>query len=76
MPRATHRKLWAAFVAGTIGLVCQFLPSGCVDYGVTQAVTAFDICSVVNCSGGQFFDFCNPVPLFADCPNATTDGDG
>jgi hypothetical protein len=53
----------------TAGALFQFVPGGCRDYAVQQAATAFDICSVVNCTGGSYFDFCYPTPLFMDCPN-------
>jgi hypothetical protein len=55
----------AAISGGTI-----FQTNGCAEYYVTSAASALDFCSVFNCSGGSFFDFCNPVPVFADCPNA------
>lgn len=77
MPRSTKRKLWAAIAAGSIGILCQFPPAGCVDYGISLGVSSFDFCSIVNCTGGQFIDLCEPVPLLVDCPNyAEGDGDG
>lgn len=65
-----NRKLWAAAVAFASGTV---LAQGCVDYGFSSGVTALDVCSILNCTGGSFFDFCNPVPLFLDCPNFDED---
>ncbi len=73
---STKRRIrsWAVMVVLSAGMVFQMLPSGCLDYALIQSISAFDICSVVNCTGGQYFDFCSPVPMFEDCPNfeATT----
>lgn len=66
------RRLWAVLVACGTGVLFQVLPSGCRDYTVAQGLTAFDVCSVVNCTGGTFFNFCEPVRIFADCPAPVT----
>lgn len=63
-----RKKLWAA------GLACgamlfQVLPSGCRQYFAASALTAFDFCSVFNCTGGTYFNLCGDNPLFVDCPN-------
>lgn len=64
-----RKKIWAAALVVGAGVVFQLVPTGCRNYAFSTAATAFDICSVVNCSGGTYFDFCYPVPIFADCPN-------
>jgi len=59
--------LLAAFSAGTM---FQF-SFGCNEFWTDVALTSFDFCSVVNCTGGTYFNFCDPVVILADCPNAT-----
>jgi len=66
-----RRKWLAAALAVGAGTMFQFYPRGCVDYGVLQAVSSFDFCSVINCTGSTYFDICNP-PLLMDCPTTTT----
>lgn len=46
--------------------------NGCGQYWAAEALTAFDMCSVLNCSGGTFFNLCSPVRLLVDCPAAPT----
>jgi hypothetical protein len=67
-----RRKLLAAVLACGAGTLFQFYPRGCADYGIMQAVSTFDFCSVINCTGSTYFDICNP-PLLMDCPNLTFD---
>ncbi len=62
-----NKKLRALALVCGAGVLFQ-LPGGCVDYYFGAMVEAFDICSVLNCEGGTFFDLCSPVPLFWDCP--------
>ncbi|MBU0639724.1 MAG: hypothetical protein KKB50_12730 [Planctomycetes bacterium] len=66
----TRKKLLALVAACAAGTVFQvgILPSGCSDYYVNMALNSFDFCSVFNCSGGDYFNFCYPVRLLADCP--------
>ncbi len=66
---ATRRKLLA--IAATLGTatVLQATPGGCLRYGMFEAFTAVDFCAIVNCQGGTFFDFCEPIPILLDCPN-------
>jgi hypothetical protein len=67
-----NKKLWAVIAACGIGTVFQALPSGCAEYYTQLALTSFDVCSVLNCEGGTFFNFCQPRAILADCPNITT----
>ena len=72
-----NRKLWAAILACGTGTVFQLVPRGCVDYGVVMATQAFNICSVINCTGGQYFDFCSGAGPYGsgflmDCPQTST----
>ena len=62
--------MWALLAALSVGTTLQVGTNGCADYWSVMALDSFDFCSVFNCSGGTFFDFCNPVPLLMDCPNA------
>lgn len=64
------KRIWAAVLVSG-GLVFQFLPSGCAEYYTYTGLTAFNFCSVFNCTGGTYFDMCSPVPLLADCPATT-----
>ena len=68
MSMSKKARRWALLAAMTAGTTFQVGTNGCADYYAIEAFSAFDFCSVFNCTGGTFFDFCNPVPLFADCP--------
>lgn len=68
MSSARKFLVLAAILAS--GTVFQLFPSGCVGLGLTQAAAAFDFCFVFNCTGGSFFNLCEPVRLFVDCPAA------
>jgi hypothetical protein len=37
-------------------------------FGQSLGLT-FDPCTVFNCTGGTFFNLCEPFPLFLTCPN-------
>jgi hypothetical protein len=50
----------------------QMLPTGCAEYYTQSVLASFNFCSVFNCEGGTFFNFCEPVALFVDCPGAPT----
>jgi hypothetical protein len=52
--------------AGTL-LQTGFVPSGCAQWYLTTTLSAFDFCSVFNCSSGTYFDLCDPA-IFMDCP--------
>lgn len=67
-----NRKLWAALLVCAAGTVFQALPAGCAQYHTASLLSAFDFCSVFNCEGGTFFNFCEPFALFMDCPNLFT----
>jgi hypothetical protein len=66
------KKLWAALAICAAGMVFQYLPTGCTNYIAAGALSAFDFCAVLNCTGGTFFNFCSPTVLFTDCPPTTT----
>ncbi|MBK9118963.1 MAG: hypothetical protein IPM18_05070 [Phycisphaerales bacterium] len=63
-----NRRLLAALVCVSTGVVFQFTPA-CTQFAVPVGVQAFNFCSVLNCTGGSFFNLCSPVPILADCPN-------
>jgi hypothetical protein len=68
MSMVRNHKLWAVIAICLAGTVFQVLPSGCANYLTEQAMAGFNFCSVFNCTGGTFFNFCEPVRLFTDCP--------
>jgi hypothetical protein len=35
----------------------------------TEALLAFDFCTVFNCESGSYFNLCEPFPLLMDCPS-------
>ncbi len=74
MRNLRNRKLWAALLVCGAGTVFQSLPGGCSQYYTQSLLSSFDFCSVFNCEGGSFFNMCEPVALFVDCPTtpATT----
>lgn len=59
-------KLTALVSAAT---VFQLFPTSCAQLQLYQALAAFNVCSVLNCEAGTFFNFCAPNVLFLDCPN-------
>lgn len=67
----TKRKFLAVMAICGAGTLFQtgLVPSGCVQGLGQTALTTFDICSILNCTGGSFFNPCEPVPIFVDCPN-------
>lgn len=65
----THRKMLALALALGAGTLFQAYPyNGCTQYYAYFAVSALDFCSVLNCTGGSFFNFCSPTQLLIDCP--------
>lgn len=62
------RRVLAALLGLSTGVVFQFTPA-CTDAFVPLGVHAFNFCSVLNCTGGSYFNLCTPVPLLVDCPN-------
>lgn len=67
----TRKKFVAALAVCSAATVFQtgLAPAGCAQFALTYATAAFDACAVLNCSGSSFFDFCDPVVTFIDCPN-------
>ena len=63
------KKLWAAILICGAGTVFQALPTSCANYLTAEALSSFNFCAVLNCTGGTFFNFCEPVALLMDCPN-------
>ncbi|MGE3180583.1 MAG: hypothetical protein AB7N71_03065 [Phycisphaerae bacterium] len=66
--RRMYRILFATLGVGT-ALQVATEPTGCASFGLNFALGAVDFCSVLNCQGGSFFDFCDPIILFVDCLN-------
>ncbi len=66
--RRKYLAILAMCAAGSLFQV-GVVPAGCSQfYGQTLA-SSLDFCSVFNCTSGTFFNLCEPVPLFMDCPN-------
>lgn len=61
------RKLMLLLGALATGTVFQVQPAGCSQYTAQVAISAVNVCSIINCSGSSFFNFCNPQPIFVDC---------
>ncbi|MDX2198064.1 MAG: hypothetical protein SF069_03730 [Phycisphaerae bacterium] len=55
----------------TAGMTFQVLTetNGCAELYTSFALGAFDFCSLLNCQGTGFFNFCTPVAVLLDCPN-------
>ncbi|MFH1745616.1 MAG: hypothetical protein ABIG44_01095 [Planctomycetota bacterium] len=65
----SKRAKWMALLAAlSVGTALQVGANGCAEYFTTMALSSFDFCSVFNCTGGTFFNFCDPIPLFVNCP--------
>lgn len=70
MSATRTKRLMVLLALLTTGMALQVGANGCVEYWVTGAVTSLDFCSVVDCTGSTFFDFCTgSLGLFVDCPN-------
>jgi len=67
----TRKKLLAMVAICSAGAVFQIgiVPSSCQQFYLQYAVTAFDWCSVFNCTDGTYFDLGS---LFLDSPEAAT----
>lgn len=61
-------KRLALLVALSAGTLFQGISTGCGQTLAQFALQAFDACAVLNCADSAFFDFCDPVILFTDCP--------
>jgi hypothetical protein len=67
----TKKKLLAIFAVCSAGTLFQtgIVPTSCVQWYGETLLTAFDPCSVFNCTGGTYFNLCEPFPLFMTCPS-------
>jgi hypothetical protein len=63
------KRLLKLLAIATCGTTFQLAtePSGCGLYGLYTGLAALDFCQVFNCTGGSFFNFCDPVAIFVDC---------
>ena len=71
MFRSRYLKFLALLATVSTGTTFQF-STGCNQFYYDSALTSFNFCSVLNCTGGTFFNFCEPTILLSDCPNLTT----
>ena len=69
----TTKKLIVIFALCSAGTLFQvgLVSSGCAQFYGQALLSSFDFCAVFNCTSGSYFNLCEPVPLFADCPNTT-----
>jgi hypothetical protein len=67
----TKKKFLTIFAVCSAGTLFQtgLVPTGCVQFYGQALLTSFDPCAVFNCTGGAFFNLCEPIPLFRTCPN-------
>jgi len=67
----TKKKLLATLAVCSAGTLFQagYAPTSCVQFYGDALLTAFDPCAVFNCTGGTFFNLCEPFPLFWSCPS-------
>ncbi len=70
-PSSRRRRLLAAAFVLASATTFQFL-SGCGNYFLEIGLGSFDFCSVINCTGSTFFDFCGANSILLDCPDQTT----
>jgi hypothetical protein len=66
-----RRKFIATVVICAAAALFGVFPGSCAEYYATGAITAVDLCSILNCESSNFFNLCSPVPLLADCPTVT-----
>jgi hypothetical protein len=70
MSRRTKRWVAAlAICSGATLFQVGTLPTGCAQFGTQLGLALFDACSVLNCTGSTFFNFCDPVVSLVDCPD-------
>ena len=67
----TKKKFLATVALCSAGILFQtgLVPAGCAQFYGQALLTSFDPCAVFNCTGGTFFNLCEPYPLFPSCPN-------
>ena len=65
--KKTSGKWWGLAAIGALGTLLQFPTGGCANLGADFLLSSFDLCAVLNCQGGTFFNFCDPIVLFVDC---------
>lgn len=71
-----RKRMMALTALGVGGLLFQNIPGvpgGCVQLLSGGLLAGFDFCSVINCTGGTFFDFCstNSIFILVDCTTIT-----
>ncbi len=70
--RSRRWKSILALCAGATLLQVGLFPSGCAGFVSNGLITAFNFCGVLNCSGGSYFNLCDPSQtiILIDCPAA------
>ncbi len=73
MSNARAKFLTLAAICSAATVFQVGVPTSCAQFGLQSFFAVFDTCSVLNCSGGVFFDLCDPFVTLIDCPNAVVD---
>ena len=68
----THRMRKIAALI-TLGALFQTGAPGCAQFVFDNLVATLDTCTILNCGGGSFFDFCSPNIILSDCPDTGDD---
>ena len=70
----TRKKFLATIAICSAATVFQtgLVPQGCGQFFTQLTLGVFDACSVLNCTSGTFFNFCDPTITLVDCPGAIT----
>ncbi|RMF81157.1 MAG: hypothetical protein D6744_07480 [Planctomycetota bacterium] len=70
----TRRKFLATLAICGAATLFQtgLVPQGCGQFFTQLALGVFDACSVLNCTSGTFFNFCDPIVTLVDCPDVVT----
>jgi hypothetical protein len=64
----TRRFKWIALLATLSAGTMMQATFGCNQLWTGIGLSSFNFCSVLNCTGGTYFNFCSPAVLLVDCP--------
>jgi len=67
MFRSRYLRLLALLATVSAGTMFQ-LNTGCNQLWTGVALSSINFCSILNCTGGTYFNFCSPTVLLVDCP--------
>ncbi len=69
MLRSKRVRVFVVLTMLSAGTLFQAGATGCAQMYFTEALSAFDFCTVFNCESGSYFNLCEPFPLLMDCPS-------